>query len=65
MEQLRYRQPMATETRNTGASTYTAATSSLKVKVYHRDEQFIAKVEGGWWVAHRLMAWQRDRQYAA
>ena len=56
---------MATETRNTGASTYTAATSSLKVKVYHRDEQFIAKVEGGWWVAHRLMAWQRDRQYAA
>ena len=64
MEQLRYRQPMATEERHTGASTYSAPTSSLKVKVYHRDEQFIA-VEGGWWVAHRLMAWQRDRQYAA
>jgi hypothetical protein len=52
---------MATETRNTGASTICAPTSSLKIKVYQRDEQFIAEIEGGWWVAHRFMAWQRDR----
>jgi len=55
---------MVTEKRTTGASTDCAPTSSLKVKVYHRDEQFIAEVEGGWWVAHRLMAWRRDRGLA-
>ena len=64
MEQLRYRQPMVTETRNTGASTICAPTSSLKIKVYQRDEQFIAEVEGDWWVALRLAAWQRDRGLA-
>lgn len=42
---------MATDKRNTGATTECAPTSSLKVRVYQRNGEFTAEVQGGWWVA--------------
>ncbi len=42
---------MSSSNHHSGASTECVPTSSLKVRVYQRNGEFTAEVQGGWWVA--------------